>query len=199
MPGPRTGWTGPFWTPQAQDEGTGPEARKVPENRRKSPVRTMVEQGRARRSCPTLPRMGAWKMSGQTQLQACRIRDAPASLDDPIVRNPTEKGCLPSTRSRHPGLPDSARRGLGPVLAFFVGTLLFRGSAVRKASSDSSPDTPLRTPGDLLKSPCEGMPAEVVEAFEGLTRGGEGVSPHLFFHIVQQAPVAVSITLPWTL
>ncbi len=65
---------------------------------------------------------------------------------------------------------------------------------MRKASSNCPPDPLTQMLGDCLGSPPAGVPAEVVEAFGGPGGSGQGVSPYLFFHIVQQAPVAVSIT-----
>ena len=54
-------------------------------------------------------------------------------------------------------------------------------------------------PGDVivrfLKSPPDGTPAEVIEAFSMFSSdSGAPLSPRLFFEIVEQAPVAVSIT-----
>jgi PAS domain S-box-containing protein len=65
---------------------------------------------------------------------------------------------------------------------------------VRKASSNSPPHQAPQVSADRLGSPPDELPAEVMEAFAGISRSGQGVSPHLFFHIVQRTPVAVSIT-----
>ena len=52
--------------------------------------------------------------------------------------------------------------------------------------------------GEFLKSPPDGTPAEVIEAFD-VFRGSsdQPLAPHLFYEIVEQAPVAVSITDSW--
>lgn len=49
--------------------------------------------------------------------------------------------------------------------------------------------------GEFLKSPPAGTPAEVIEAFDVFRRhAGTPLPPQLFYEIVEQAPVAVSIT-----
>ncbi len=49
--------------------------------------------------------------------------------------------------------------------------------------------------GEFLKSPPAGTPAAVIEAFGMFrTQVGNPLSPQLFYEIVEQAPVAVSIT-----
>lgn len=49
--------------------------------------------------------------------------------------------------------------------------------------------------GDFLKSPPDGTPVEVIETFDLFRRqSGHTLPPRLFFEIVEQAPVAVSIT-----
>jgi nitrogen fixation negative regulator NifL len=65
---------------------------------------------------------------------------------------------------------------------------------VGQASSNDPSDLVARVLGDFFQSPPDGTPAEVLEAFDLFRVGGPGVPPHLFFQIVQQAPVAVSIT-----
>ena len=48
---------------------------------------------------------------------------------------------------------------------------------------------------EFLAAPPEGTPAEVIEAFEMTASATQGVlSPRLFFEIVQQSPLAISIT-----
>ena len=47
----------------------------------------------------------------------------------------------------------------------------------------------------LLETPPNGTPAEIVEAFNRFCGGvDEPLSPHLFFQLVEQAPIALSIT-----
>lgn len=49
--------------------------------------------------------------------------------------------------------------------------------------------------GEFLKSPPAGTPAEVIEAFDVFRRDGAyPLPPQLFYEVVEQAPVAVSIT-----
>lgn len=51
--------------------------------------------------------------------------------------------------------------------------------------------------GEFLKSPPDGTPAEVIEAFDVFRSNSDRpLPPHLFYEIVEQAPVAVSITDP---
>lgn len=52
-----------------------------------------------------------------------------------------------------------------------------------------------KTLGKLLRSLPDNARAEVIEAFDLFTRAdGPGLGPHLFYELVEQAPVAVSIT-----
>jgi len=51
--------------------------------------------------------------------------------------------------------------------------------------------------GEFLKSPPDGTPTEVIEAFDVFRRNSDRpIPPHLFYEVVEQAPVAVSITDP---
>ena len=51
--------------------------------------------------------------------------------------------------------------------------------------------------GEFLKSPPVGTPTEVIEAFDVFRRESAApLPPHLFYELVEQAPVAVSITDP---
>lgn len=65
--------------------------------------------------------------------------------------------------------------------------------------SDKSADTPLALTGDslreFLRSPPAGTPAEVLALFDIFGRNThQPLPPHLFYQVVEQAPVAVSIT-----
>lgn len=66
-----------------------------------------------------------------------------------------------------------------------------------KKTSSLSVDIVTDVLGEFLKSPPDGTPAEVIEAFD-VFRGiaDRPLPPHLFYEIVEQAPVAVSITDP---
>lgn len=64
--------------------------------------------------------------------------------------------------------------------------------------SKRSPEKPVelvpRTVGAFLDTSPDDTPAEVVEAFNRFCAGGDDpLSPHLFFQLVEQAPIALSI------
>ena len=65
--------------------------------------------------------------------------------------------------------------------------------------SKRSPEEPIdlvpRILDTFLEAPPAGTPAEIVAAFQSFCLGGaEPLSPHLLFQLVEQAPIAVSIT-----